>query len=101
MLNKFFDTTEGGKKLPSISRFILSLMKGYNHQKYWSRREKVINPNSKTPLFIKLYYLCYIKRKDSHLHCSFGTGLNYGAQFASPPFLPHGPHGIIVGHDAK
>ena len=27
--------------------------------------------------------------------------MGYGAQFATPPHLPHRPHGIIVGHDAK
>ncbi len=91
----------GGKKLPSISRFVLSLIKGYDHEKYWRRRAIVIDPYSKMPLFIRLYYLYYIKRKDARLHCSFGTGLGYGAQFATPPYLPHGPHGIIVGHDAK
>ena len=101
MINKFFDTTGGGKNLPSISRFFLSLIKGYNHEKYWRRRSKVVNSHSKTPMIIKLYYLLYIKRKDAKLHCSFGTGLNYGAQFATPPFLPHGPHGIIVGTDVK
>ena len=52
-------------------------------------------------MIIKLYYLYYIKRKDAKLHCSFGTGLNYGAQFATPPYLPHGPYGIIVGSDVK
>ncbi len=91
----------GGKKLPSISRFVLSLIKGYNHEKYWRRRAIVIDPNAKTPLLIKLYYLYYIKRKDAKLHCSFGTGLGEGAQFATPPYLPHEPHGIIVGHDAR
>ena len=100
-LMRFFDTTGGGQKLPSISRFVLSLIKGYNHEKYWRRRAIVIDPHSKAPLLIKLYYLYYIKRKDAKLHCSFGTGLGYGAQFATPPYLPHGPHGIIVGHDAK
>lgn len=91
----------GGKNLPSLSSFFLSIIKGYNHEKYWRRRAIVIDPNAKTPLLIKLYYLYYIKRKDAKLHCSFGTGLGYGAQFVTPPYLPHGPHGIIVGHDAK
>jgi len=101
MINKYFDTTGGGKKLPSISRWLMGLIKGYDYKKYWRRRAKVVNPESHTPLLIKLYYLFYIKRKDAKLHCSFGTGLNYGAQFAIPPFLPHGPHGIIVGTDVK
>ena len=91
----------GGQKLPSISRFVLSLIKGYNHEKYWSRRAKVIDPKASTPMILKLYYLYYIKRMDGRNHCSFGTGLNYGAEFATPPYLPHGPYGIIVGHDAK
>ena len=100
-LSQAFDATGGGKQLPPISRFVLSLLKGYNHTKYWRRREKVVDPKSGTPLIVKLYFLYYIKRKDARLHCSFGTGLNYGAQFKSPPFLPHGPYGIVVGHDAK
>lgn len=29
-----------------------------------------------------------------------GTSLNAGAQFITPPHLPHGLNGIIVGHDA-
>ena len=91
----------GGKNLPSISRLFLGIVKGYNHEKYWLRRAKVVNPESRTPIILKLYYLFYIKRKDAKLHCSFGTGLNYGAHFEAPPFLPHGPHGIIVGTDVK
>ena len=83
-----------------MTKWLLGLVKGYNHDKYWRRRAKVVNPQSRTPLLLKLYYLFYIKHKDAKLHCSFGTGLNYGAQFATPPFLPHGPHGIIVGYDA-
>ena len=38
---------------------------------------------------------------DARHHCSFGTNLNSGAYFATPPFLPHGPNGIICGHDIK
>ena len=91
----------GGKKLPSISKLVLSLITGYDHEKYWRRRAIVVDPHSKVSLFIRLYYLYYIKRKDAKLHCSFGIGLGYGAQFATPPYLPHRPHGIIVGHDAK
>lgn len=98
---KLLDARGGGKNLPAFSSWLLSCVKGYNRKKYWHRRAKLVNPNSGTPLFIKLYYLFYIKRMDGKNHCSFGTGLNYGASFATPPFLPHGPHGIIVGHDAK
>lgn len=27
--------------------------------------------------------------------------MNAGSYFASPPTLPHGPNGIIIGHDIK
>lgn len=53
----------------------------------------------KTPIFLKLYYLYYIKKRDSYHNCSFGTNLNSGTIFQTPPNLPHGPNGIIVGHD--
>ena len=44
--------------------------------------------------------LFYIKWCDSHNNASMGTNINYGAQFKSPPKLPHGLNGIIVHHDA-
>lgn len=101
IIKKLTDTKEGGKNLPSFSRLVLSFISGYNHNKYWHRRSIVINPHSKTSLLLKLYYLYYIKRVDAKHHCSFGTGWGYGAEFITPPFLPHGPNGIIVGHDVK
>jgi len=58
----------------------------------------VINPNNHTVILIKLYYLYYIKRKDFKFNSTFGTNLNYGAQFLNAPILPHGPNGIVVGH---
>lgn len=78
---------------------IMSLIRGYNHDKYWRRRSVVIDPENKTPLIVKLYYLFYIKRVDARFGCSFGTNLHSGSKFATPPFLPHGPYGIICGHD--
>ena len=84
-----------------VGLWLLSCVKGYNHNKYWRRRKQVINPNSRVPLIIKLYYLWYIKRVDSRMNCSFGTNLNSGTYFETPPNLPHGPIGIIVGHDLQ
>ena len=84
-----------------LGRVLLSWIKHYNHEKYWKRRDIVINPNDKTYLLLKLYYLYYIKRTDAYHNCSFGTNLNSGAYFATPPHLPHGPKGIIVGHDVR
>ena len=101
MIEKYLDVTEGGKNLHAITRWFMSMVNGYNHRKYWRRREQVINPQSRLLLPIRLYYLYYIKRVDARHHCSFGTGLGYGAAFSTPPFLPHGPNGKIVGHDAK
>lgn len=101
MISTYFDTHGGGKKLPLITRWFLSMVNGYNHEKYWRRRALVIDPHSRLLLPVKLYYLYYIKKTDARHHCSFGTGLGYGATFVTPPFLPHGPNGIIVGHDAK
>ena len=72
---------------------------GYNHEKYWKRRDIVVNPTNKKWLLLKIYYLWWIKRVDSRFCCSFGTNLNYGSQFDTPPHLPHGPYGIIVGHN--
>ena len=78
---------------------LMSWLRGYNHEKYWRRRSIVVNPDDKTPLILKLYYLFYIKWVDVRLGCSFGTNLNSGSYFATPPHLPHGPYGIICGHN--
>ena len=79
-------------------RKILSIIQGYNHEKYWKRRSKVIDPNYRN-IFLKIYYLYYIKRIDNKFNSSFGTNYNSGTQFLTPPHLPHGPRNIIVGHD--
>ena len=69
----------------NFGHFILSFVQNYNHKKYWARRNKVIDPSNKVPLLIKLYYLYYIKRTDAYHNCSFGTNLNSGALFSTPP----------------
>lgn len=82
-------------------RWILSYIQCYNHQKYWKRRAVVVTPNNHVNILTKLYNLYYIKKVDARHHCSFGTNLNNGTMFLSPPHLPHGPNGIIIGHDLK
>ncbi len=72
--------------------YIQGFVQHYNHKKYWKRRNIVVNPNNKTPLLIKLYYLWYIKKTDAYHNCSFGTNLNSGAYFTQSPELPHGPN---------
>ncbi len=79
--------------------WVMGIINSYNHNKYWKRRNIVTDPQNKTSLFLKLYYLWRIKRTDSKKLCSFGTNLNSGSKFETPPLLPHGPNGIIVGHD--
>lgn len=85
----------------NFGRKILSFIQHYDHDKYWRRRSVVIDSMNKTNILIKLYYLYYIKKTDARHLCSFGTNLNSGSHFDTPPFLPHGPNGIIVGHDLK
>lgn len=84
-----------------FGKFLLQFIQHYNHRKYWRRRAIVINPANRTPVLIKLYYLYYIKKTDAYHNCSFGTNLNSGTIFEEPPILPHGPNGIIIGHDLK
>jgi serine acetyltransferase len=84
-----------------IGRKILPIIKKYNHKKYWRRRSIVVDPDNGVSVIIKLWWLLYIKRVDAYHGCSFGTNLNRGAKFGSPPSLPHGPTGIFVGHDVS
>lgn len=97
-LTKF---NRGGVNKSVLQQWLLNFIHGYNHKKYWYRRSIVIDPAAPKPVWLKLYYLFWIKRVDARHHCSFGTNLNSGASFATPPFLPHGPNGIICGHDIK
>jgi serine acetyltransferase/glycosyltransferase involved in cell wall biosynthesis len=80
-----------------LSRILWKRIKRYDHKKYWDRRYKVLYIKSSK---IKLYWFLYkIKKTDSFHGCSFGTGIGNGAHFETPPHLPHGPTGIIIGHD--
>lgn len=71
----------------------------YNPEKYWKRRAIVVNPQAKTPRWLKYIYLYYIKKCDAYNNASFATYINDGAQFAEPPFLMHGLNGIIIGKE--
>lgn len=81
-------------------KFILSKIQHYDHVKYWKRRKYVIYPTKKNKL-LKYYYLLYIKKCDAFNNCSFGTDINVGADFKTPPILKHGPKGIIINPLAK
>ena len=80
---------------------IMFIVQHYNPDKYWKRRSIVINPNNKTIIIIKLYFLYYIKRCDSYACASMGTDLNKGAYFKTVPHLPHHLNGIIISPNAK
>lgn len=83
-----------------IIKWIWSVMHGYDHKKYWRRRQIVVDKDNKTKKWLKILILFLIKRNDIKHHSSFGTDLNKGAFFKAPPRLPHGPYGIIIGLDA-
>ena len=73
----------------------------YNPEKYWKYRKIVTDPNNRTNKFLKLFMLYSIKKSDAYNNASFGTDLNSGAYFKSPPNLPHGLNGIIISHHSK
>lgn len=83
----------------SLMKFFVVSMTGYNHEKYWKRRAYVIDSNKRN-IVKKIFFLYYIKRVDAKHLSSFGTSYNSGSRWSSPPILPHGMNGIIVGHDA-
>lgn len=77
----------------------ISLVKHYNHQKYWKIRERLLkNKYNKLWAYIRLLY---IKRCDAFNGASMGTHIGFGAQFDSVPELPHGISGIFISHNAK
>ena len=83
-----------------VAAFLLKWIQHYDGEKYWRRRAIVVDEKNKTCRLLKLYYLLWIKWIDAHHNVSMGTSLNAGAQFITPPPLPHGMNGIIIGHDA-
>lgn len=82
-------------------RIIRGVVQHYSPEKYWRRRSLVIDPNSKIPLWLKYYYLYYIKRADAFNNASFATNINKGARFKTPPILLHGLNGIIIGLETE
>lgn len=75
------------------------LVQCYNHDWYWKTREKILHGNY--PKILKLWWLFRIKRSDVFNNASTGIFLGYGAEFITPPNLPHGLFGIIISCNAK
>lgn len=86
-------------KISKSEQIMRSLIQHYNHKKYWNYRQKVID-SKKGNFITDNLRLLYIKRQDAFNNASMGTHRNFGAQFATPPILPHGLNGIIVSHNA-
>ena len=82
-----------------LETYMRSIVQHYHPKKYWEYRRRVVGQN-KYPKLLKLLYLFYIKRCDAFNNASLGTHLGYGAEFDTPPNLPHGLYGIIVSHNA-
>lgn len=76
------------------------IVQKYNPKKYWKLRKRVVEING-FPVFLKYFWLFYIKKCDAFNNASLGTHINYGAQFHSIPHLPHGLYGIVVSHNAS
>ena len=73
------------------------LIQHYNHKKYWKLRKKLIDNRGR---ICKLIWLLYVKRTDAFNNASTGIHIGYGANFSTPPNLPHGLYGIIISHNA-
>ena len=82
-----------------LAKFCICQIQHYNHEKYWKRRAAVIDPNNRCPKLLRLYYLYKVKKTDAYHNCSFGTLWKQGSIFDTPPQLPHGPKGIILGNN--
>ena len=84
-----------------FAKKLLARIQKYDKDKYWKMRSEVVNPNSKTPKWLRFIYLYKIKKSDAFNNASMGTDMGSGAHFAETPILVHGLNGIIVSHSAK
>ena len=73
----------------------------YNPEKYWKRREEVVNNKSRVPKIIRLFWLFYIKKCDAFNNASLGTNLGGGCSYKEPPRFVHGLNGIIIGYNVE
>lgn len=79
---------------------LYSGIKKYDETKYWKMRAEVVDPNSRKPKWVRLWYLYRIKKSDAFNCASMGTDLGRGASFKTPPILMHGLNGILISHFA-
>ena len=74
-------------------------IKHYDPDKYWRQRQYVVEFNGRN-IIKALWFLFQIKKCDAFNCASMGTHIGFGAEFQTPPVLPHGLNGIIVSHNA-
>lgn len=84
-----------------LAYWIYSFIFGYDEKKYWELRQRIVDPDDKAGKFRKYIWLIRLKRAEARNAASFGTAINKGAVFATPPILPHGLTGIFVSHGAR
>lgn len=70
------------------------LVIGYNHEKFWKMRDKVIN--AKTKNIWVLFLLFRVKKIEAKQNCTLGTRIGSGAKFEDIPILPHHLNGIVI-----
>lgn len=84
-----------------VVKCVWQIVKHYNHDKYWKRRNYVQNFKGRPNLKFLIYCL-YIKRIDAFSNASTGIVLgSESAYFETPPILPHGLNGIVIAHGTK
>lgn len=101
---KFMDLK---KELYKDMKFIIRRFKGcikdyimgYNHEKYWRRRDKIFDKNTNS--ILKAYYKLYIR----HINLKQNADINFCTNneknnFLGRPFCPHGLNGIVIAGGA-
>lgn len=79
-------------------RKIRGMVQHFDENKYWKYREKIINARGGVLPYL---YLLKVKKMDAYNNASIGINIGFGAEFDSPPKLPHGMYGIIIHPYAK
>lgn len=86
--------------LHEIEKIIARHLCHYNHKKYWSMRQKVVDKNSRCPLILRYYYWFKLKKIEGKNNSIIGTTMGGGAVFKGVPTLPHHLNGIIISTNA-
>ena len=82
-----------------LKRYIKNYVIGYNHEKYWSRREKIFD--NRTNRVLRMYYQLYIR----YINLKQNADINFYTNseknnFLGRPICPHGLNGIVIAGGA-